>query len=457
MAVYCVFCRARCCCVHPIHPHSLPTSLVARHCLRHTIQPIVKLQHSAQILSPQPCTRSILTMTDRSEMRPEECPPALHLSQISLSNKSRVFPELQSVTRDFAFAFDIDGVLLRGKVPLDGAKQTLEMLQANSIPFILLTNGGGLSELAHAARLGLRLTMSLDEEQFVQSHTPFKTFVDEYKDDWIVVLGGHGSAVKELAAVYGFNPEKIITSSDIAKHHPSIHPFPEISSSYHDKYGNIADDFSHEEKIAAVFVFTSPRDWCLDLQICIDLLLSANGRLGTRSTLNGNANVTNHGYQQDGQPLIFWCNPDLQWATPHATPRLAQGAFRAALEGIWSSLTKGKAELQSWTCGKPTSTTYEYAEQILHKYHQKIEPLSTCPISKVYMIGDNPESDIRGANLADETSSLAWRSVLVETGVHKAGNTPEYQPTETKTNVWEAVRWAVGHETKVDIGELPEA
>jgi ribonucleotide monophosphatase NagD (HAD superfamily) len=73
------------------------------------------------------------------------------------------------------------------------------------------------------------------------------------------------------------------------------------------------------------------------------------------------------------------------------------------------------------------------------------------------MIGDNPESDIRGANLADETSSLAWRSVLVETGVHKAGTTPEYPPTETKTNVWEAVRWAVGHETKVDIGELPEA
>jgi hypothetical protein len=55
---------------------------------------------------------------------------------------------------------------------------------------------------------------------------------------------------------------------------------------------------------------------CLDLQICIDLLLSANGRLGTRSTLNGNANVTNHGYQQDGQPLIFWCNPDLQVSSP---------------------------------------------------------------------------------------------------------------------------------------------
>ena len=73
------------------------------------------------------------------------------------------------------------------------------------------------------------------------------------------------------------------------------------------------------------------------------------------------------------------------------------------------------------------------------------------------MIGDNPESDICGAILANETSSLAWRSVLVETGVYKAGTRPEYKPTEIKTNVWEAVRWAIGHETDVDIGELPEA
>lgn len=165
-------------------------------------------------------------MTDTTDMRPEQCPPGLCLDQFPHSSESRVIPKLQSATHDFAFAFDIDGVLMRGRVPLDGAKQTLEMLQTNSVPFILLTNGGGLTELDHAARLGLRLTMSIDEEQFVQSHTPFKTFVEQYKDEWIVVLGGHGSHVKDLAAKYGFNPEKIITSSDIAKHHPSIHPFP---------------------------------------------------------------------------------------------------------------------------------------------------------------------------------------------------------------------------------------
>lgn len=167
-------------------------------------------------------------MTD-SDVPVEGCPEVLHVERLSLQDRqtqTRGIPGLVKAPRDFAFAFDIDGVLLRGKVPLPGAKQALETLQTNSIPFILLTNGGGLTEAGHAARVGQRLTMEIKETQFVQSHTPFKMFVDQYKDDWILVLGGHRHTVKELAAMYGFRKERIITTSDVTKHHPSIHPFP---------------------------------------------------------------------------------------------------------------------------------------------------------------------------------------------------------------------------------------
>ncbi|ROW12436.1 hypothetical protein VMCG_00758 [Cytospora schulzeri] len=388
----------------------------------------------------------------------ENCPPgALPLERLSLQGKpsqTRTIPDLQKASRDFAFAFDIDGVLVRGKIPIPGAKQALETLQANSIPFILLTNGGGMTEAGHAERVGQRLTMQIEEDQFVQSHTPFKMLLDEYKDKWILVLGGHRHTVKELAAQYGFNKDRIITTSDVTKHHPSIHPFPEMTTAYHDQYGNILDDFSHEQQIAAIFVWTSPRDWCLDLQICLDLLLSSQGRLGTRSSLNGDPRLPNHGYQQDGQPKLFFCNPDLEWATPHAIPRLAQGGFRAALEGVWAASTKGKAKLEAWTCGKPTTTTYEYAERVLEEYYRKAEPDLNNSIKTVYMVGDNPESDICGALLADENSHLTWKSCLVETGVHKAGTVPDYPPTKTASGIWEAVRWAVKQESKVDIGPL---
>ncbi|ROW17713.1 hypothetical protein VPNG_00917 [Cytospora leucostoma] len=394
-----------------------------------------------------------------SDVPVEGCPDGLLVERLSLQDKrtqTRRNPDLLKAPHDFAFAFDIDGVLLRGKVPLPGAKQALEALQTNSIPFILLTNGGGLTEAGHASRVGQRLTMEIKEAQFVQSHTPFKMFVDQYKDDWILVLGGHRHTVKELAAMYGFKKERIITTSDVTKHHPSIHPFPEMTTAYHDEYGNILDDFSQEQEITAILVFTSPRDWCLDLQICLDLLLSSRGRLGTRSPLNGDPNLPNYGYQQDGQPKLFFCNPDLEWATPHSIPRLAQGGFRAALEGVWAAATKGTAKLEAWTCGKPTAVTYQYAEKVLEEYHRKAEPDPENHIKTVYMIGDNPESDICGALSADDKSHLTWRSCLVETGVHRSGTVPAYPPTKTASNVWEAVRWAVEKETKVDIGPLED-
>lgn len=148
------------------------------------------------------------------------------LSLQEVRAQSREVPGLHKAHHDFAFAFDIDGVLLRGKVPLLGAKRALETLQANSIPFIFLTNGGGLTEAAHAERLGDRLTMHFDEDQIVQSHTPFKMFMDQYKDEWVLVIGGHRQLVKDLAAEYGFNKNRIITTSDVTKHHSSIHPFP---------------------------------------------------------------------------------------------------------------------------------------------------------------------------------------------------------------------------------------
>lgn len=362
-----------------------------------------------------------------------------------------------NTTDTFAFAFDIDGVLVRGKTPIPYAREALQKLQELSIPFILLTNGGGLTEAAHAERVGQRLEITIQEEQFVQSHTPFKMHVDKYKDKWVLGLGGSCNMIRELAVAYGFDADKILINSDLTKHHPNIHPFPEMTTTHHDTWGNLVDDFNHEKKISAIFVFSSPRDWCLDLQICLDLLLSSGGVLGTRSLKNGDESLANCGYLQDNQPMIYFCNPDIEWSTPFSMPRLAQGGFRAALEGLWSAATKGKAQLNVWTCGKPTSTTYEYGEAVLEKYRRKVQSDPNTCLKTVYMIGDNPESDIRGALHADTVSHLNWRSVLVETGVYERGTKPAYKPTYIVDNVWEAVRKVVQEETARDIGVSPRA
>lgn len=69
---------------------------------------------------------------------------------------------------------------------------------------------------------------------------------------------------------------------------------------------------------------------------------------------------------------------------------------------------------------------------------------STSPAfdGRVYMVGDNPASDIAGAN------AFGWESILVRTGVFrgKDENDAAHKPTVIQPNVWEAVRWALERE-----------
>ena len=64
-------------------------------------------------------------------------------------------------------------------------------------------------------------------------------------------------------------------------------------------------------------------------------------------------------------------------------------------------------------------------------------------------MGDTPESDIRGANEADEQSTedaANWYSILVRTGVYIPGTTPRYQPKATVDTVLDAVRHGIERE-----------
>ena len=90
-------------------------------------------------------------------------------------------------------------------------------------------------------------------------------------------------------------------------------------------------------------------------------------------------------------------------------PRLAQGSFIVAISALWKKLSETNLDVQH--CGKPTARTYDYAERLL-----KLQLSADQEIDRIYGIGDNPPVDIRGANAAGK-----WKSILVETGVHIAG------------------------------------
>jgi HAD superfamily hydrolase (TIGR01456 family) len=254
---------------------------------------------------------------------------------------------------------------------------------------------------------------------------------------------------------YGFT--NVVTPGDILMAYPSIWPFNQVFSDFYKNNTRSLPrpiDLQNLEsslKIDAVFVFNDPRDWALDSQVILDLLLSKNGVLGTYSDRNGDTSFPNNGWLQDGQPMIFFSNPDLFWATSYHLPRLGQGGFQASLEGLWEATTKG-ASLSKTIIGKPHAATYKFAEDVLQKH--RVELLggtgrvksAVTKLDRVFMVGDNPESDIRGANEYESSDGTKWTSVLVKTGVFREGTQPAYKPDIIVENVVDAVKWGLRQE-----------
>jgi HAD superfamily hydrolase (TIGR01456 family) len=275
-------------------------------------------------------------------------------------------------------------------------------LQARNIPFILLTNGGGKIDSDRVAELTSRLDVPISTSQFIQSHTPFAD-VHKYKDKTILVVGGEGDNCRRVAESYGFT--SVVTPGDLLVHNEDIWPFSKPFLPYYQRFARplpkpvCVDDPEKSLKIDAIFVYNDPRDWGLDATVVLDLLLSRHGILGTLSAKNGDASLANKGYQQDGQPPLYFSNPDVWWPARYKLPRLGQGAFREMLEGIWAATTGGKSngvELQKIHIGKPHQLTYTYAEKKLLQFQKSSNPgLEAKPLRRVYMVGDNPGKFVR--------------------------------------------------------------
>lgn len=364
-------------------------------------------------------------------------------------------------------------MLVRSSTPIPGASESLRYLQHHRIPFILLTNGGGKTEQARVEGLGSKLSVKLSTKNFIQSHTPFAELatthgVPSYKDKCILVVGGDYDGCAQVARSYGFT--NVVTPGDIFASYPEIWPFSKnFANGYYSHFASPLprpinpDDPTTSLKIDAIFVYNDPRDWGLDIQLILDVLLSREGIMGTYSVKNGKKDLPNNGYLQDGQPPLYFSNPDLLWAAGYHLSRLGQGGFTAALEGVWKAVTHG-AELKRIQIGKPYHETYSFAEKMLLRFREEMYgnqantagPDDGQKLKKVYMVGDNPESDIKGANDYKSEVGTEWISLLTRTGVYqdRPGSKPTVQPKVIVDDVKTAVEWALKnsgwHEDKIE-------
>jgi len=117
---------------------------------------------------------------------------------------------------------------------------------------------------------------------------------------------------------------------------------------------------------------------------------------------------------------------------------LGQGAFKEAFQAVYKALTGSIYPYVQY--GKPTRATYKFAESVLTDRLEEIYGIGH-PLPNVYMVGDNPQSDIAGAVAAD------WYSILVQTGVFDPQQgPPSPRPTHVVDDVEAAVKWAIGRE-----------
>ncbi|KOS20758.1 Uncharacterized protein ESCO_004101 [Escovopsis weberi] len=367
-----------------------------------------------------------------------------------------------------------DGVLYQGQRAVPGAAEALRSLRRHNVRYVFLTNGGGKHETAKVKSLsqclGLEPGEDLIHNRVIQSHTPMRGWDDALKEQaTILITGANPDVARKVALDYGFN--KVVTPADIIAANDKVYPFDGLRSSLHshvqplpdgkqvsssiDPYGR--DIPPGTLKIDKIFVWNDPRDWSLDIQVIYDLLVSHQGYYGTVSAKNGDRSLPNAGWQQDGQPELWMSNLDLFWKTEWPVNRYGTGAFLEALRGVWAASTGG-AQLRYEALGKPLRRTYDYAhDRLLH--HAPAEAESEAEtggrgarrraLRRVYMIGDNPESDVRGANEFRPEDGAEWVSILVRTGVWRptAGERePRHRPVVIVDDVADAVVWALQNE-----------
>lgn len=373
---------------------------------------------------------SSVTTADGRPTRPGM--PAIQPTREILSSQVQdMSSAATAAAKNMAFAFDIDGVLVHGDRLIPEGKRALEILNGDNelgikIPHIFLTNGSGKPEAARCAQLAKILHSPVSTDQFIQSHTPMSALAEYYET--VLVVGGENYQCREVAKQYGF--KDIVVPNDIYAAQATISPLREFFTA-EQRATSTPRDFS-KVKIDAILVFSDSREYATDLQIIMDLLRSENGVLGTIAKDPVESRIP-----------IYFSQGDLLCPTEHPTPRMSQGTFRIALEAIYKAITG--VELERVVYGKPELATYKYADEVLTSWMGTIHNEERLP-ENIYMIGDNPQSDIVGGNM------YGWNTCLVRTGVFQGGENDENNPASfgVFNNVLEAVQTALRKELGED-------
>ncbi|OQV21405.1 Cat eye syndrome critical region protein 5 [Hypsibius exemplaris] len=281
----------------------------------------------------------------------------------------------------FGFLFDIDGVFLRGHHPLPAGAEALKRLTDDRgrfiVPTVFVTNAGNALRREKAAFLSEVFGVKISADQIIMAHSPFSMF-RQYHDRHFLV-SGQGPAT-EIAESIGFT--NVITVAQLRDRFPSL----DMVDMSRRKAERI--HFEHDfEKIEGVLLLGEPINWESSLQLVTDVLMT-DGQPTHRPTVMPWPHLP-----------VLACNMDLLWMAEAPLPRFGHGTFLLCLETLYKKLT-GNELVYSALVGKPSEATYHHAEFCLTQQARQMGRVDG-PVTRIYAVGDNPDTDVFGANLYD--------------------------------------------------------
>ncbi|XP_070558672.1 haloacid dehalogenase-like hydrolase domain-containing 5 [Ptychodera flava] len=295
-----------------------------------------------------------------------------------LEGHARQFCTGRDVQPNFGILFDIDGVLMRGRRVLpeaiDAFKKLTDTTGSFRVPVVFVTNAGNSLRQDKAKQLSANLRVQVSAEQVVMSHSPLKIF-EQFHDKHILVCGQ--GPIKDIAKFLGF---KNITTVDEFRE-----CFPLLDMVDHKRRKSAPCAFeAFFPKIEAIVLLGEPVRWETSLQLILDCLLTT-GQPSTSPSIVPYPHLP-----------VLACNMDLLWMAEAPMPRLGHGSFLLCLEALYQKITGQKMKYTVLT-GKPSEITYHHAEHLTAQLANSMELDS--PLRTLYVIGDNPMTDIYGANL----------------------------------------------------------
>ncbi|XP_057989458.1 uncharacterized protein YKR070W isoform X4 [Hevea brasiliensis] len=308
------------------------------------------------------------------------------------------------------------------------------------VPFLFLTNGGGIPESRRAIELSEILSVKILPSQVLQGHSPFKNLLKRYENQLIIATGKGEPAL--VMSEYGF--KKVLSLEEYASFFENIDPVSQYKRWTTEQVSNRTKGSLSlnmtprcnvsSEAVKAVFIVSDPVDWGRDIQVLSDVLRSG----GLPGQENGH------------QPPLYFAADDLEYQAAFPSQRLGMGAFRIALESVFNRIHHNALENVSF--GKPNPFVFKNAEAILSQLQlcSHIESnFKECggpgspPLKTLYVIGDNPSVDVKGAHQAGNP----WFSILTRTGVFRGeSNHAEFPADLVVDTVAEAVDYILQRE-----------